>query len=140
MLDRIDLHVEMPLMDFRELSSNAATGEKSETIRQRVVYARRTQSERFRQSANPPIRQSAKATNSAMSPRQMKVHCQVDAEGTATRPESSDGGMTLLAEQNPQIEKRASEVPPEFSTRAFFRTSRLCLLRLDFPPEIKVEV
>ena len=61
-------------MDFRELFSNAATGEKSETIRQRVVHARRTQSERFRKSAN--------ATNSAMSPRQMKAHCQVDTEGT----------------------------------------------------------
>ncbi len=66
--------MEGPLVDFRELSSNVATGEKSETIRQRVVHARRTQSERFRQSA--------KATNSAMSPRQMKVHCQVDSEGT----------------------------------------------------------
>ena len=42
--DRIDLHVEVPLVDFRELSSNAATGEKSETIRARVVRAGRIQS------------------------------------------------------------------------------------------------
>jgi hypothetical protein len=41
LLDRIDLHVEVPLVDFRELSSNATTGEKSETIRERVVYARK---------------------------------------------------------------------------------------------------
>jgi magnesium chelatase family protein len=40
LLDRIDLHVEVPLVDFRELSSNAATGEKSEIIRERVVQAR----------------------------------------------------------------------------------------------------
>ncbi len=73
LLDRIDLHVEVPLVDFRELSGNSPTGEKSETIRARVVEARRIQHERFRKSAN--------ATNSAMSPRQMKVHCQVDAEG-----------------------------------------------------------
>jgi predicted ATPase with chaperone activity len=33
--------VEVPLVDFRELSSNATTGEKSETIRERVVYARK---------------------------------------------------------------------------------------------------
>ena len=71
--DRIDIHCEVPLVDFRELSSNAATGEKSETIRSRVIEARRIQGERFRKSAN--------ATNSAMGPRQMKVHCQVDAEG-----------------------------------------------------------
>ncbi len=34
----------------------------------------RRSSERFRKSAN--------ATNSAMSPRQMKAHCQIDAEST----------------------------------------------------------
>jgi len=61
-------------VDFRELSANAPNGEKSATIRERVVQARRTQSERFRKAAN--------ATNSAMSPRQMKAHCQIDAEGT----------------------------------------------------------
>ena len=74
LLDRIDIHCEVPLVDFRELSSNATTGEKSETIRERVVQARRTQSERFRKSAS--------TTNSAMTPRQVKQHCQIDAEST----------------------------------------------------------
>lgn len=74
LLDRIDIHCEVPLVDFRELSSSAATGEKSEAIRARVVEARRIQQERFRISAN--------ATNAAMSPRQMKAHCQIDAEAT----------------------------------------------------------
>jgi magnesium chelatase family protein len=72
--DRIDIHLEVPLVDFRELSSNAASGEKSATIRERVVAARRIQNERFRKSSN--------TTNSAMSPRQMKVHCQINAEAT----------------------------------------------------------
>jgi magnesium chelatase family protein len=74
LLDRIDLHVEVPLVDFRELSSNASAGENSDTIRARVVQALRVQRERFRKSSN--------ATNSAMSPRQMKAHCALDAEGT----------------------------------------------------------
>jgi magnesium chelatase family protein len=65
LLDRIDIHCEVPLVDFRELSPNAATGEKSETIRERVVQARLIQTERFRKASN--------STNSAMSPRQMKV-------------------------------------------------------------------
>ena len=73
LLDRIDLHVEVPLVDFRELSSNTTTGEKSEVIRERVIHARRIQHERFRKASN--------TTNASMSPRQMKVHCQVDAEG-----------------------------------------------------------
>jgi magnesium chelatase family protein len=74
LLDRIDIHCEVPLVDFRELSSQTATGEKSETIRTRVVEARRIQHERFRKSAN--------ATNSSMSPRQMKAYCRIDTEAT----------------------------------------------------------
>ncbi len=38
--DRIDLNVEVPLVDFRELSSNTNTGESSESIRQRGIAAR----------------------------------------------------------------------------------------------------
>jgi magnesium chelatase family protein len=71
-VDRIDIHCEVPLVDYRELSSNSHSGEKSETIRERVVFARRIQSERFRKAPN--------STNSAMSPRQMKVHCQINSE------------------------------------------------------------
>ena len=72
--DRIDIHCEVPLVDFRELSSNTGGGEKSETIRERVVQARRIQQDRFRKAAG--------ATNATMSPRQMKVHCQIDAESS----------------------------------------------------------
>jgi magnesium chelatase family protein len=74
LLDRIDIHCEVPLVDFHELSSVTSTGEKSETIRGRVVAARRIQQERFRKSAN--------TTNSSMNPRQMKAHCRIDAEAT----------------------------------------------------------
>lgn len=73
LLDRIDLHVEVPLVEFRELSSGAA-GEKSSQIRERVVGARRIQHERFRKSSS--------ATNSSMSPRQVKQHCALDAESS----------------------------------------------------------
>jgi magnesium chelatase family protein len=74
LLDRIDLHVEVPMVDFRELTSQGPTGEKSETIRERVVQARKIQDERFRKSSN--------TTNASMSSRQMKQHCKIDAEAT----------------------------------------------------------
>jgi magnesium chelatase family protein len=64
--------VEVQLVDFRELSNQSTTGEKSATIRARVVEARRIQHERFRKSSH--------RTNSAMSPRLVKQHCQLDAE------------------------------------------------------------
>lgn len=72
LLDRIDLHVEVPPVTFRELSSEGGGGESSAVIRGRVVAAREIQAARFRKSAN--------ATNSAMGPRQVKTHCKLDSE------------------------------------------------------------
>ncbi|MGL5017526.1 MAG: ATP-binding protein [Luteolibacter sp.] len=73
LLDRIDIHCEVPLVDFRELSSNTNTGESSQTIRQRVIAAREIQLERFRKSSN--------STNSTMGSRQVRQHCQLSSEG-----------------------------------------------------------
>jgi magnesium chelatase family protein len=50
LLERIDIHVELPAVKFREI-----TGETSAQIRERVVAARRRQQERFgRPSATSP--------------------------------------------------------------------------------------
>ncbi len=47
LLDRIDIHIEVPPVPFRELS-DASEGTSSEQIRERVVEARKRQSARFR--------------------------------------------------------------------------------------------
>ncbi len=46
LLDRIDIHIEVPAVKFKELSSSA-TGEKSSEIRKRVIVARGIQHKRF---------------------------------------------------------------------------------------------
>jgi magnesium chelatase family protein len=74
LLDRIDLHVEVPLVDFRELTATTAAGEKSPVIRERVMGARRIQSSRFRNSPN--------STNATMGSRQVRQHCKLDSEST----------------------------------------------------------
>lgn len=74
LLDRIDLHVEVPLVDYKALSSQEP-GEASETMRARVETARAIQAERF--SKTPGVH-----TNGAMTPRLLKQHCQVDAEAS----------------------------------------------------------
>jgi magnesium chelatase family protein len=72
LLDRIDIHVEVPLVDFKELTSDAITGESSSVIRERVANAREIQVQRFK---------SAKlTTNSAMGAKQVRECCQLDAE------------------------------------------------------------
>ena len=73
LLDRIDLHVEVPLVEYRELSS-ASGGEKSEVLRQRVMQARDIQKQRFNGAKT--------STNAAMGARLVKAHCQLDAEGS----------------------------------------------------------
>ncbi len=47
LLDRIDIHIEVPAVPYKELSAEYA-GEKSEDIRKRVVAARNIQLERFK--------------------------------------------------------------------------------------------
>lgn len=73
LLDRIDIHVEVPLVDFKELSSDAQSGESSAVIRGRVEQARQVQADRFRNQGM--------SVNSAMGARQVRDNCQLDAEG-----------------------------------------------------------
>ena len=47
LLDRIDIHIEVPAVPYKELSADYV-GEKSADIRKRVVDARSVQLERFR--------------------------------------------------------------------------------------------
>jgi len=47
LLDRIDIHITVPSVKFKELSSDSC-GEKSEVIRSRVNAARKRQQERFK--------------------------------------------------------------------------------------------
>jgi magnesium chelatase family protein len=70
LLDRIDLHVEVPAVPFKEIAS-AKTGETSAQIRERVVAARRRQQGRF-------AARSRITCNARMSSRDLKVFCPLD--------------------------------------------------------------
>src|SRR5512135_1147176 len=70
LLDRVDLHVEVPAVKFREISSER-TGEPSAAIRERVVTARRRQQTRF--AHKPKI-----TCNARMGPKEIKDYCSLD--------------------------------------------------------------
>jgi magnesium chelatase family protein len=70
LLDRIDLHIEVPAVKFREITSDR-TGELSAQIRDRVVAARQRQHERFKDK--PRI-----TCNARMGSRELKQHCALD--------------------------------------------------------------
>jgi magnesium chelatase family protein len=71
-LDRIDLHIEVPRLKFEKLSEDSQQ-ECSESIRMRVEKARRIQKERFLDSKI--------VANSEMESEQIKKYCQLDEAG-----------------------------------------------------------
>lgn len=70
LLDRIDLHVDVPAVNYKELRSEK-TGESSEVIRERVDEARQIQLQRF--VSDPDIN-----CNADMGSRQVAKHCWLD--------------------------------------------------------------
>ena len=74
MLDRIDIQVEMPELDFSELSSNAPS-ESSAAIRERVEAARAMSRERFRLNGH---RDFALMSNAKMDTDDIRRYCRLD--------------------------------------------------------------
>lgn len=72
LLDRIDIHIEVPAVPFRELAASAP-GTSSAQMREQVTQARTAQQTRF---AGTRTRH-----NGQMSHRQIRSHCQLDEEG-----------------------------------------------------------
>ena len=71
LLDRIDIHIEVPPVPFRELAEKA-DGTKSPQMRDEVQRAREIQQRRF---AGDVV-----GVNGRMSPRQIRRHCSLAAE------------------------------------------------------------
>ncbi len=69
LLDRIDLHLEVPRLDFDKLKQ-ITPKENSKKVKERVIKARQIQNLRF---TNTPT-----VTNSEMSAKQVEIFCQYD--------------------------------------------------------------
>lgn len=74
LLDRIDIHIEVPAVKFKELSG-ASSSEKSENIRLRVIKARQVQQKRF-------IGLKHIFTNDDMGSKEVKEYCRLDEAGS----------------------------------------------------------
>jgi magnesium chelatase family protein len=73
LLDRIDIHIDVPAVKFRELAGDAAPEtEDSNVICERVIQARERQQRRL---AGERI-----FSNAAMTPRMIRRHCRIDLE------------------------------------------------------------
>lgn len=73
LMDRIDIHIDVPAVKFNELRGRGVPmGESSAEVRGRVIKAREIQLSRFNGDGV--------YSNSAMSPKQIRTHCALDAD------------------------------------------------------------
>ncbi len=73
LLDRIDIHIEVPAVQYKELRGSAAI-EGSAEIRARVLAARERQRERFKKHGEKIY------SNAQMTTRQIRAYCELGAD------------------------------------------------------------
>src|SRR5438132_9558321 len=73
LLDRIDIHIEVPRVEYEKLSDRRL-GETSSAIRTRVEAARKRQRERFKEVQDV-------SCNAEMRPAEIREFCELDAAG-----------------------------------------------------------
>ena len=73
LLDRIDIHLEVPAVDFDDLAGEPS-GDTSESIRERVNNARQIQIHRFRN-------RERMFSNAHMGSRDIRTFCRIDIKG-----------------------------------------------------------
>ncbi len=73
LLDRIDIHIEVPAVKYKELRGDAEI-ESSATVRERVLRARRIQAERYKG-------EKGLYANAQMPPKLIRTHCAISADG-----------------------------------------------------------
>ncbi|MDP8263613.1 MAG: YifB family Mg chelatase-like AAA ATPase [Candidatus Ancaeobacter aquaticus] len=81
LLDRIDIHIDVPPLEYHELAADTQ-GESSTVIRRRVGIARLKQSDRYKGEA---IR-----SNAYMKSKQMKKYCSIAPEGHVLLKEAEE--------------------------------------------------
>ncbi|SEN13939.1 YifB family Mg chelatase-like AAA ATPase [Lihuaxuella thermophila] len=100
LLDRIDIHIEVPRVDYKTLSSSSS-GEPSESIRERVNRAREIQRERFTGKTY--------LANSAMSTADIRRYCALDPDSRQMLKHSFDT-LGLSARAHDRILKVARTI------------------------------
>ena len=102
LLDRIDIHIEVPAVQYKELRGGAAA-EGSAEIRNRVLAARDRQADRFARGSERIF------SNAQMSTRQIRTYCELssDAERLLERAMQQQG---LTARAHDRILKVARTI------------------------------
>jgi len=100
LLDRIDLHIEVPAVPFQELSASA-DGTSSAQMREQVNKARAVQRQRFGADSH--------RLNAQMSSRQLRKYCALDEAGRALLKQAMDD-LGLSARAHDRILRMARTI------------------------------
>jgi len=73
LLDRIDLHIDVPAVKYKELASRTS-GEQSKNIRERVIVAREIQRKRF-------AGRKGMFSNADMESKEIQTYCRIESAG-----------------------------------------------------------
>ncbi len=89
LLDRIDLHLEVPPVPFEDLSK-PGDGTDSAAMREQVYAARAVQAKRFGSKAG--------GLNGRMTSKQIREHCVLDSDGAGTLKDAMEAlGLSARA-------------------------------------------
>lgn len=110
-LDRIDLHINVPAVDTEKIIGTVGKGESSMTIREKVMRARKVQNERFVKIGI--------FCNAQMKNKQVKEFCRLDP-----------GGVRIL---------RLSMEKFDLSARAYFRVLKVARTIADLEGETDIK-
>ena len=109
LLDRIDIYIEVPRVDYQKLS-NDRLGESSESIRQRVESARKKQRERFTNiKSSTSYSQSNLYANADMRVGEIRQFCKLDESGESLI-RAAMGQMNLSARGYHRVLKLARTI------------------------------
>jgi magnesium chelatase family protein len=101
LIDRIDIHIEVPAVKYKELRGNGTT-EDSAAVRERLLHAREHQSKRY-------TGERKVFSNARMPPKLIRKFCAISEEGEKM-PENAIGRLGLFARGHDRIPKVAHTI------------------------------
>ncbi len=130
LLDRIDIHIEVPSVRYQELASTG-TGEPSAAIRARVLAARAAQQERFQPSLKS-YGSAGKGPALSLSKGLRKVRC-----NAAMRTKELHKHCALKPDAQAQLKMAITEL--NFSARAYDRILKVARTIADLAASVDIQ-
>ena len=140
LIDRIDIHIEVPPVPWRQLRGDA-DGQTSDQMRRQVLAARAIQRHRFAPDRSPEPgtgnqetpRASSTTTNGTMSSRQVRKFCKLDSAGELLLKQAmTELGLSARAHDKVlRIARTIADIEGEENVQAHHLAEAIQYRRLD---------